>query len=490
MYKAEFEVEAITPIFMRGADQRKAEIRASSIKGLMRWWFRALAGSYFSDDVVGLKKVEDYVFGSTGGKSRVVVEVSDVPEPYNIKKVECRIRYDARGNTLKPKMTDISLEDTDGKTSKIPNYLFFSIKMLIEDVAKETLNEILAEKGIRNKFRDQYQMETILRKRGLHYPSKLEEIFKDRFIRLECYPAGTTFKIKIKSYDKDAFELALSSLWLLSNFGGIGFRSRKGAGSIMARLLKRSSEFKEQIERLFSLNWENIDAANSFWDNSIKRICQKIGLSCNGSSSGVSLYPNICELVVLESTASKDNWFEAVQELEKIYAGELKKGKNCIGKLRRRYEGGVRFKFADRDDPNCKDFSHVVVRDGKDLKDLGRETHERRFYFGLPLIFSNWKIQIEGHNQKNPKKPYSRRASSIILTVKKRNGEYLPMVVIIPYQFLPSHEGKFAVIKRDHKNIIQITKNGRPTNNEWFIDWLKNDVVKRFEQRGFIKVYP
>ncbi len=77
MHKAEFEVEAITPIFMRGADQdqSQAEIRASSIKGLMRWWFRALAGNYFGDDVAGLKKVEDYVFGSTGGRSRVVVEL-------------------------------------------------------------------------------------------------------------------------------------------------------------------------------------------------------------------------------------------------------------------------------------------------------------------------------------------------------------------------------------------------------------------------------
>ncbi len=75
MYKATFDLEAITPIFMRGADQRKAEIRASSIKGLMRWWFRALAGNYFGNDIAGLKKAEEYVFGSTKQRSRVVVEV-------------------------------------------------------------------------------------------------------------------------------------------------------------------------------------------------------------------------------------------------------------------------------------------------------------------------------------------------------------------------------------------------------------------------------
>ncbi|MDI3498463.1 type III-B CRISPR module RAMP protein Cmr1, partial [Archaeoglobus sp.] len=42
MYSATFTLEAITPVFMRGANQSKAEIRAASIKGLMRWWFRAL----------------------------------------------------------------------------------------------------------------------------------------------------------------------------------------------------------------------------------------------------------------------------------------------------------------------------------------------------------------------------------------------------------------------------------------------------------------
>ena len=46
MHKAEFTLEAVTPIFM---------CCASSIKG-----FRALAGSYFGDDVNGLKKLKNF----------------------------------------------------------------------------------------------------------------------------------------------------------------------------------------------------------------------------------------------------------------------------------------------------------------------------------------------------------------------------------------------------------------------------------------------
>jgi len=75
MHEAHFQLEVITPVFMRGANQNKAEIRAASIKGLMRWWFRALAGSYFGNDVEELRRAEEYVFGSTNQKSRVVVEV-------------------------------------------------------------------------------------------------------------------------------------------------------------------------------------------------------------------------------------------------------------------------------------------------------------------------------------------------------------------------------------------------------------------------------
>jgi CRISPR-associated protein Cmr1 len=40
-----FELEFITPCFSAGADQAKAELRAPSIRGQLRWWFRVLGGS-------------------------------------------------------------------------------------------------------------------------------------------------------------------------------------------------------------------------------------------------------------------------------------------------------------------------------------------------------------------------------------------------------------------------------------------------------------
>ncbi|WP_099211687.1 type III-B CRISPR module RAMP protein Cmr1 [Thermococcus henrietii] len=82
MYEATFELETITPLFMRGADQRKAEFRSASIKGVMRWWFRALAGSYFGNNIAKLREAECRVFGCAGGggtrRSAVIVEVEPV----------------------------------------------------------------------------------------------------------------------------------------------------------------------------------------------------------------------------------------------------------------------------------------------------------------------------------------------------------------------------------------------------------------------------
>ena len=68
-----FHLELITPCFCAGADQSVAEIRPASIRGQLRWWFRALGGN---------AKDEALIFGSAAGDSgngsRVRITVSDV----------------------------------------------------------------------------------------------------------------------------------------------------------------------------------------------------------------------------------------------------------------------------------------------------------------------------------------------------------------------------------------------------------------------------
>jgi len=408
MFKAEFELEAITPIFMRGADQTKAEIRAPSIKGLMRWWFRALAGNYFGNDVVNLRKAEEEIFGSTKRRSKVVVEISNVVGKRS------------------------SVKNRKSPSNQL-RYLWFSINLLAR----------------KNQF-DEY------------------------------YPEGTKFQLKIKALDERSFKIALASLWALVTLGGIGFRSRRGAGSVRVRRVidVHPERLKYEVSELFDYySWRQIEDAAKFWDSSFKQLRDQFNVAEDTVDVKIfkyPSYPSTGELIILECSEHFDTYIDALLKLEQAYAGELKgSGKHS------RYAGGVRFEFAD------KNFSHTIIERFKQNSELEKNTTERRFYFGLPLIYANWKTEVNGYNEINLRNPFRRRGSSIILTVKKDSEKYVPIVVILPYQFLPNHEGRFVAVKRNRKLVFQLI-----TNNDWFVEWLKKNVVKEFEKRGFVKVYP
>jgi CRISPR-associated protein Cmr1 len=79
MIREEYEVEFITPCFCAGADQSKAEVRAPSIRGQLRWWFRVLGGSYEQEKRV-FGGVHDRAECKEKGamKSQVTIRVSGV----------------------------------------------------------------------------------------------------------------------------------------------------------------------------------------------------------------------------------------------------------------------------------------------------------------------------------------------------------------------------------------------------------------------------
>lgn len=73
MISTSYQVEVLTPCFCAGANQSEAEIRVPSIRGQLRWWFRALGGSYDQEN-----EVFGGVHGDGGAKaSAVVVRISN-----------------------------------------------------------------------------------------------------------------------------------------------------------------------------------------------------------------------------------------------------------------------------------------------------------------------------------------------------------------------------------------------------------------------------
>ncbi len=105
MYKAEFTLKTITPLFMYGADGKTPEIRASEFKGMIRFWWRA---ARYEDNLNNLYKEvykkEQKIFGGSDekvGKSKVNIGGSD--EKIGKSRITIRIKdYHKEENNIRP----------------------------------------------------------------------------------------------------------------------------------------------------------------------------------------------------------------------------------------------------------------------------------------------------------------------------------------------------------------------------------------------------
>lgn len=81
------ELTFITPALLAGADQNAPEIRAPSIRGALRWWFRVLS----TEDAKTVWELESRLFGSVHRKpvlaSPIVIRVAEMPSVLPTEKV-------------------------------------------------------------------------------------------------------------------------------------------------------------------------------------------------------------------------------------------------------------------------------------------------------------------------------------------------------------------------------------------------------------------
>lgn len=76
-----------TPLFGSGADKVTPELRLPSFKGVLRFWWRALAWSRLQGDLAAVQMEEDLLFGSAGGgQSRLAMRLAmrDDPAPVTL----------------------------------------------------------------------------------------------------------------------------------------------------------------------------------------------------------------------------------------------------------------------------------------------------------------------------------------------------------------------------------------------------------------------
>jgi len=172
----EFDIEVVTPMFLGGANTQDAELRVPSIKGMLRFWWRATCGI---ESLKKMKEKEAEIFGSTDKKSSFSIQVDN---PDSIKPVFMNL----------PQGWRVSVGSKNKKFKiGIIDYLAFGIM----DRKRYSRNHI---------------------------------------------PSGSKFKIKFTFYQKEHCEDVLSAFYALINNGGLGAKSRNGFGSLCLKNSEKS----------------------------------------------------------------------------------------------------------------------------------------------------------------------------------------------------------------------------------------------------------
>lgn len=194
MQSITFECEVITPMFLSGADGCTPELRPPSIKGALRFWWRAINGGNWET----LKPIEDKIFGSTDSRSKVSIEIE-------------------KSNPEISKNIKSNIENFQGI-----QYLFYSTFMSGDGKPKRA-----------------------------------------SYTKLK-------FNVTLRAKDRDQTELKKMgyAFWLLANFGGLGTRTRRGAGCFYAQVkedkdkLLNDLEFgissKESLDKYFRCNYQKV----------------------------------------------------------------------------------------------------------------------------------------------------------------------------------------------------------------------------------------
>jgi len=180
----EIFITSLTPCFISGAANSNLKydlIRVPSIKGNLRWWFRAIASPYL--DLKNLKNIESILFGSTNNVSPFKIRTIPLNGNKNIKIIQNLVNSNLKFNYL---WHPLFLKSNLGR-----NYI-----------------------GVGTRFK------IILNFNDIHLLKK--------------------YKKSLELFRKIWYH----SFWFLFHLGGLGLKNRRGAGSFIIENVKIKNEDK------------------------------------------------------------------------------------------------------------------------------------------------------------------------------------------------------------------------------------------------------
>lgn len=317
MQSITFECEVITPMFLAGADGSTPELRAPSIKGAMRFWWRALNGHLVEKkngkwDYSKLREEEGKIFGDTSRRSsfNIAVEEVSVMEQFEF----------------------------DTKFSKEIQYFQYSLVHHND------------RKGIK---------------------------------------PGCRFSIHISAFNREVLKEVARLLWIVSHYGGLGTRVRRGAGafSIQAEYDKdRLKDLEFLDETPFSIGLPKASKNKNAQDYS----------NIHSSTSGFI------------HSAGFETWEKAMIDIAKRMM-QVRDGKT-VQQIKKLPRGQSAFKQKDLD---------------------------KKAAFGLPInVFGGGMVNLENKNENGEYKE-ARRGSPIYISITKIKRSYHWTAIFLEGKFMP-----------------------------------------------------
>lgn len=349
-------LETVTPLFLGGADPRGApELRPPSFRGALRYWLRAALGGVTGDqDLEALQKAEAAVFGSAGESTASVSPVA--------------IRLVHHAPLRRLSYSEICGWNERSKSFTRPGtaYVFFAARGTRSD--KERC-------GLMGNFSLRMQL----------MPNAPPE---------QLVKAGV-------------------ALWLLSHLGGLGNRSRRGAGSLQATSVDGETGLLSGLPSLVTQAQSPQELVEEL-ETGLRTIPRLLGSSsCSFPPRRPGafdvIHPKACRIFVLNRTY--EDWNQALDEFGKVYQA-----------------------FRNR-----RPQDYQVIK-GAMVSSRGRLSQPvERAAFGLPIPF--YYRSLGGRKATLAPEAHDRRASPLWVRVTRlANDTYTIVLTWFQSEFLPSDE--------------------------------------------------
>jgi hypothetical protein len=279
MEYVDLELEFLTPAFVSGGDQNACELRAASIKGVLRWWWRATLQDP-PDSPKTLLRREQALFGGTdpGFRSRVLLAIRDA-----------RLQYLERGSRLPKTRHSFTTKGPKGMVSQ----------EVLPYLAYGPVGPVPKEQRIGDRAKDDvYNDPSGRMKRG---PLLLRSAIApgSRFV-LRLGWRGTVESRQI------AEVLVAACAWV--TLGGLGSRSRKGFGALAGSVVGASSP-------------ELLGTAQRLWQETEPSLLRD---GVPWARERIPAFPRI-EYRRIRTTGDAETWTEALGRVGMAYR-ELRKG--------------------------------------------------------------------------------------------------------------------------------------------------------------------